>query len=676
MYTVLIVAVMCTVPGVSAAPVTLAEMNGARETTNGGEEKGDFLSTVAAAANAAKLVTQYGCPIARLAYTQCNREQNPGGYNQKLIDATWEHVTKDIGQGDGATVTKAIRNLIFQAAGEGSVDLLNDVIQQYGPLSKVIANLTGCNDEGDAPLHLAIRNGHDKMVEFILAKIQECIVSSINVTHCKTKSALMWCEKPSTRMAHCLGICDQVPVMYIMEHLIGTIMPNYLSWLDFVLNCVIESTISRAEKIVALELLGSAFIFLHSQHPPDKTGCRQGLRCWNEAMILRYSSVDVIPKIPHDSSEIARNAYGHAVEWLTVQQLEQFMEEECSFRGFLKDWEAVCMEPLRIQALLVLERIFKQNPRVGPNSFHLKFLLDYVYECEVRKQFNKVINISMLILEECSDLKQTSSPKCIDIFIQTFIIIFDCLMQPNTSPNVSKEKFSNSNFLLIVKLSSTILKNLSTGPDMSIIDPKLQKYGILKKFVKLIAVWLSWLNDEEQRHLEAHLHEFIRLGVPDGYSSPLHYAIWVFVSHGVVISLNAVKLIQLFLRLGANPNTFDQNGKTPMHCLANHWCWMIYLDLYLTVFQTLVDAGGRLDKATPEGETVMSILKEQRIKLSPHISRLDPYLESMMNTVLPFSLSDLCAQVIRHRRVAYEHQLPCSLQSFVRRDYTVHRKYF
>ncbi|XP_057377862.1 protein fem-1 homolog C-like [Daphnia carinata] len=568
--------------------------------------------------------------------------------------------------------SQIVQKLIFQAASEGSVDVLNDVIQQHGPLSKVIANLTVCNDEGDTPLYVAIRNGHDKMVEFILAKIQECIVSSINVTHCKTKTTLFWQGKPSIRMAHCLGICEHVPVMYIMEHLIGNIMPNYLPWLDFVLNCVIESNISRSEKIIALELLGSAFIFLHSQHPPEKTGCRQGLYCWNEAMILRYSTVNTIPKIPHDSSEIARNAYGGVVEWMTVQQLEHLMKEQCSFRGFLKEWEAICMAPLRIQALLVLERTFKQNQRDSPNSFHLKFLLDYVYECEARKQFTKVINISLLILEECIDLKQTSSAKCIDIFIQTFIIIFDCLMQPNTS----KEKFSNSNFLLIVKLSSKILTNLSTGPDMPIIDPKFQKYGVLKKFVKLIAVWLSWLNDEEQRQLEEHLHEFIRLGVPDGYSSPLHYAIWVFVSHGVVISLNAVKVIRLFLRLGANPNTFDQNGKTPMHCLANHWCWMIYLDLYLTVFQSLVDAGGRLDKATPEGETVMSILKEQRIKLSPHINRFDPYLESMMNTVLPFSLSDLCAQVIRHRQVAYENQLPCSLQSFVRRDYTVHRKYF
>ncbi|XP_045027654.1 protein fem-1 homolog C-like [Daphnia magna] len=572
---------------------------------------------------------------------------------------------------------QTVQKLIFQAASEGSVDLLNDVIQQHGPLSKVIASLTGCNDEGDTPLHVAIRNGHHQTVEFLLAKIQECIVSSINVINCKTSSPFLWQGKPSTQMAHCLGLCEQVPVMYIMEHLIGTIMPNYLCWLDFVLNCVIKSTVSRSEKIVALELLGSAFIFLHSQHPPDRTGCRQGLHCWHEAMILRHSTRDdVIPKIPCDSSEIARNAYGDAVELMTVQQLEQLMEEECSIRRFLKDWEAICMEPLRIQALLVLERIFKQNQRHSPNSFHLKFLLDYVYECEARKQFTKVINICLLILEECSDLKQTSSPKCIDIFIQTFIIVFDCLMQPSTSPNVAKEKFSNTNFLLIVKLSSTILKNLSTGPDLSIVDPKLEKYGILKKFVKLIAVWLSWLNEEEQRQLEEYLHEFIRLGAPDGYSSPLHYAIWVFVSHGVVISLNAVKLIQLFLRLGANPNTFDQNGKTPMHCLANHWCWIIYLDLYLTVFQSLVDAGGRLDKATPEGETVMSILKEQRIKLSPHINRFDPYLESMMNTVLPFSLSDLCAQVIRHRQVAYEHQLPCSLQSFVRRDYTVHRKHF
>lgn len=56
---VLVVAVICTVPGVFAAPRMIGEMKGprvTRETTDGNKEKGDFLSTVATAANAAKLV--------------------------------------------------------------------------------------------------------------------------------------------------------------------------------------------------------------------------------------------------------------------------------------------------------------------------------------------------------------------------------------------------------------------------------------------------------------------------------------------------------------------------------------------------------------------------------------------------------------------------------------------
>jgi ankyrin repeat protein len=150
--------------------------------------------------------------------------------------------------------------------------------------------------------------------------------------------------------------------------------------------------------------------------------------------------------------------------------------------------------------------------------------------------------------------------------------------------------------------------------------------------------------------------------------------VWLYES-------NTQRLIQLFLKMGVDPNATDRKGKTPLHILAEKWNWTrfsTYLDSadfpsesLSNVFQSLVEAGGHLDQATPEGHTVIDFLEIQRKKHSLHDYYFNSYLNSLINTVLP--LSCYCAQSLRQHKIPLGNQLPPRVHSFILRHSALKR---
>jgi hypothetical protein len=65
--------------------------------------------------------------------------------------------------------------------------------------------------------------------------------------------------------------------------------------------------------------------------------------------------------------------------------------------------------------------------------------------------------------------------------------------------------------------------------------------------------------------------------------------------------------VKLIIELGADPNAIDQNGRTPLHLLADNFD--INWELNVSMFKTLVDAGTHLDMAANDGKTVLDVLK-------------------------------------------------------------------
>jgi hypothetical protein len=82
------------------------------------------------------------------------------------------------------------------------------------------------------------------------------------------------------------------------------------------------------------------------------------------------------------------------------------------------------------------------------------------------------------------------------------------------------------------------------------------------------------------------------------------------------------------------------------------------------VFQAVVEAGGHLDQAKPDGKTVIALLQEMKKKYFQE--SLDPRVDHWINTVMP--LACYCAQKIHQEHIAFEgdeQQLPLCLQQFI-----------
>jgi ankyrin repeat protein len=65
-------------------------------------------------------------------------------------------------------------------------------------------------------------------------------------------------------------------------------------------------------------------------------------------------------------------------------------------------------------------------------------------------------------------------------------------------------------------------------------------------------------------------------------------------------------VVRKILKLGANPNAIDHNGRTPLHLLAAR-CGEDP-EYFADLIKFLVDAGVHLDIAADGGKTVKSIL--------------------------------------------------------------------
>ena len=526
------------------------------------------------------------------------------------------------------------------------------------------------NDGTENSLQVAVGCGHYDVVEFLVHQLKYHVTHSVcphgrklakAVTSNKCPfswdkldytRALPSFDLPSPIVSIIRDISSQVSIIKLVEYLVD-VANDESFWLEFVLDSFVTSFITRQEKIVALELMGAAFIFkqiLHTRRKslmcnnkknPCETVPWRGLQCWKAAMIYRHSTIDEpILKIPYVFSEIALSAFGDTVEFMTMKEL-QLLESESTLHGSNKDWHLLC-GPLVVQALLVSKRIFSQNDSTGqsgPNSFHLDNLLHYGLYCKFHQQYSRAINVSLLILEHSKSFTPNSSPKCVKMFAETFDLMLVCLKRRQPPNSILKQELSSANLLAAAKFGIEIFTNMLPVPPVTL--PNRQLFDIIERTYFFISNWLPRLDQQETEQLTEFLKRYIhRYNENSGVTSLLHVALEMVDYHGGLSPFStrqAVSIIKLLLEAGANPNATDKNGKTPLHFLAEKYSQDETSEFYFSIFQALLDAGGYLDQAAPNGKTVLCMLKDQR---TPHPTLgypFDPFLDSLMDPESPFS---------------------------------------
>lgn len=560
-------------------------------------------------------------------------------------------------------MTPDVFSLFSQAVNKGSVAELIDIRDKYTWKSITIEFIAKryCNKEKETSLQVAVKNNHYDVVEFLIHQMKFHILLELypQGKHNKPNRCPFSWEKldysqvlpsfvlPAGTFAAISDICKHVPLIKLIEYLID-VVNDEAYWLDFVLNSFTASSLPRHEKIIALELMGAAFIFKQILHTRRKSLCKKapchngpwrGLLCWKRAMTLRYSTAggaESIPKIPYVFSEIVSSIFEEATEFVTPEELEE-LEEQSSMHRSIGGWDLLC-GPLVVQALLVSKRILSQNKtsQTGPNSFHLENLLHYGIYCKFHQHYICATNICLLILEHSKEFNQNSSPKCVKIFAETFDLMLVCLKRRQPTNGTLKQELSSANLLAIAKFGLEIFANMLPVPPVTL--PDRQLFDILEKTYFFISNWLPRLKKDEIRQLTEYLSGYIHFyNQNNGVTSLLHVAIAMVDYHGglsLYSTSHAVSIIQLLLEAGANPNAVDKNGKTPLHFLAEKYSRDETSESYFIIFQALLDAGGYLDQAAPNGKTVLCILKDQRIRHPTLGYASDPFLDSLIDPQL------------------------------------------
>lgn len=105
-------------------------------------------------------------------------------------------------------------------------------------------------------------------------------------------------------------------------------------------------------------------------------------------------------------------------------------------------------------------------------------------------------------------------------------------------------------------------------------------------------------------------------------------------------------MLQVLLRVGADPNLRDDYGNTPLHLAA------MAKPCPASVAQVLLNYGAHIDFVNDEGETFAVLLKEQKV-------------HELVNTAKFTRLSCVAARVIRQYRIPYKGIVPSKLETFI-----------
>lgn len=203
------------------------------------------------------------------------------------------------------------------------------------------ADIEVANRHGHTCLMIACYKGHYRIAEYLLK-----LNADVNRRSVKGNTALHDCAESGSldilRLLLVKGATMDVD-HYGMTPLLAASVTGHLAIVEHLISL---DTVSREDRIAALELIGATFV-------DKKRDMVSALAMWRRAMEERYLNE---PYLPKPISKIRVHAYDDAIEVTDIQALDDLVMDP---------------DAMRMQALLVRERIL--GPAHPDTSYYIRY---------------------------------------------------------------------------------------------------------------------------------------------------------------------------------------------------------------------------------------------------------------------------------------------------------------
>lgn len=232
------------------------------------------------------------------------------------------------------STTKTNSTPLRAACFDGHYDIVKYLVKNK-------ADIEVANRHGHTCLMIACYKGHYRIAEYLLK-----LNADVNRRSVKGNTALHDCAESGSldilRLLLGKGATMDVD-QYGMTPLLAASVTGHLAIVEHLISL---DTLSRDDRIAALELIGATFV-------DKKRDMVSALAMWRRAMEERYLNA---PYLPKPISRIRVPAYDNAVEVTDIQALDDLVMDP---------------DAMRMQALLVRERIL--GPAHPDTSYYIRY---------------------------------------------------------------------------------------------------------------------------------------------------------------------------------------------------------------------------------------------------------------------------------------------------------------
>nr|CAH0106535.1 unnamed protein product [Daphnia galeata] len=430
-------------------------------------------------------------------------------------------------------LSEECNRLVFEAVNHNSLSKLKLAKITYSP-SQLLNSLAQCNEKGETLLTVAMKR---KNVSVIKEMVTWMLDYQDHLSHKK--------ECKSMPIFIIEQLSYHIPVLQSQEwydqygHNHGINFSVYRgdrkSWLELIDLVFLQSTLLTGQnKIIALELIG-ALAIIHC----CESMTRFALKCWREAMTLRYFPQDgepLLPKVPAICVPTRASSviFGSAAEIMTMEELKLLKEdvERNSSSSKRNSLPLLFKRRFLIQALLVMRRIFIQSNLGHPHWLYLESVLEYVPCLTMSEKFNRnKLSTYIFILEQLNGFDpKLLSRRAFDIFTSTISSTLFSLGMYNSALEEELAGFNNPalifHSLLALNKFIVTFSDFFANPAM-ISTVRFHSYHFAEIVYRSLCLMESispQITDQEKHQLEEYHSYFIRNFFPEGTTTVLHVA--------------------------------------------------------------------------------------------------------------------------------------------------------